>query len=321
MKPLMILACLLLCGGQAVAGGYDFLRKVGVNYTTFPTEMTEEVLVITHQQAGELVDAVGPVFVAENRDTEILCVRPVDSNHTLVVYAQHNPDFSDDYYRVILITYDQDGKWCDAMLDRDWSSDWTVEVGPGQNAQRAYSSSLDFSSHTTFTRTNTFRQYDHGNYNAPQWLVRWHQSYEIDTDGHFHVTEVKEDERSGNVAAIDHEILVNMRLYSLLMTPILGDNTMEMWNAFIPEAEATYGGASKLLANGIVSAELGDLYLNNPQRFVQWMGTHRDGKNHLMPYFERCDCIIDGESVRQEVSRLTDSQARKHLEPIVADWE
>ncbi|MBR1551662.1 MAG: hypothetical protein IJ632_05005 [Muribaculaceae bacterium] len=307
----------------SAASDMSFLRKMGLPVDQVPAEVTEECFNLTTEQFQRLVAPAGPLFVNDQEVTDLLCLRPTDGGQTLAVYDQYGGE----RYHMIFITYDARGRICDAMCAYEWSDEWELNPGTGDGIMRALNQELNFTSLSRFTVNCSLRQYVKGHYDEPSWNVRWHQSYTIDENGRFVLTDVAEDERmtaeeSEGTPPYDEVVLTHMRVFTMCLVSQRDDSALTAWEAFLPQAEQAYGGRQAFEAGGIASSVgLTHLYHLNPQRLLQWVGAHHGPNDRLAAYFAGCEDLIEGDVVRREVAKMKDAAARKYVGDIVKYWE
>ena len=183
-----------------------FLRQAGVNVDSIAAaEKAGQPLWLTRPQYEVLVKSLGTDYEEDMGDTGILAVHPVGDDHAVVLYRQTNGTGG----RLLIATYDHDGRPCDAMNFED-KNVWPVNPETFEGGLvREYNMTLQFAGNNHFAIHSVLREGVLDHMDNEHWAVRWHQDYDITPDGVIIFKEIKEDGRSGSVTDVDAIVLAN----------------------------------------------------------------------------------------------------------------
>lgn len=326
--PALIL-CLAACAGNNATSrvikpdvnkvnDLAFLRQAGVNVDSIAAaEKAGQPLWLSRPQYEVLVKSLGTDYEEDMGDTGILAVHPVGDDHAVVLYRQTNGTGG----RLLIATYDHDGRPCDAMNFED-KNVWPVNPETFEGGLvREYNRTLQFAGNNHFAIHSVLREGVLDHMDNEHWAVRWHQDYDINPDGIFIFKEIKEDGRSGSVTDVDAIVLANMRLTSMGVQSRVDSGVMDAWNRFVPDSEQEYGGRAKALEMGYIRMELSGWFELNPQRFLRWMAAHRGADNHLLPHFKADGVFLDVNKVKAQIDSLPHAGDRAWLHDMVAGRE
>ena len=304
----------IFCIGESLAQ-----REANEQNAVVKAELEGSVFHLTAEQMAQLTTPLGEHFIEEMGSINLLAVRDIDGEHTLCFYAIHHGAGCD----AAMATYDAGGKPCDAMLLNRCHDLWPVnpETFEG-NLARELTAQVEFNGQRHFNLVYEFQEmvFDPSTdqRSAPQWVVKWHQDYDIDKDCHFVLKEQKEDMRTGNKSAIDEVVYMNMRLTTFATQSVNDPRVIDKYNKAIPEWEQFY----KNVDLSYIDMSLNSLFDMNRVRLLQWMASHRGRENSLLTVFERLfsNSWVRKEELIDEMQRMTDPSARSYMERISAQW-
>ncbi|MBR5728267.1 MAG: hypothetical protein IKX39_06420 [Muribaculaceae bacterium] len=303
------------------ANDFAFLTQMGIDIKDLTDvkrvdDLTKaKGITLTAEQRAKLTTPLGEDFVEDMGDTDIIAVRDIDGERTLVFYRIRTGDGA----HAIMAIYDDDGTPHDAILFRYCHNLWPVNPETYEdNLFRELSPVFEFNGKKHFNVAYTLKEFVFDPATdakgAPQWQVRWHNDYDIDNRGYFVLKEQKEDGRSGNKSAIDEYITRNMKYASLDAMSTYDTNVMDRWNKLVPEMEAAYREDLSF-----VDMHLNALFDTNPTRFLRWMCAHRGNENKMLPYFKKGSYWY-GPSVEKALAPLTPDE-QQYIRSIIKNWK
>ena len=306
---------------KAKTNDFAFLTNMGIDIKDLTDvkrvdDLTKaKGITLTAEQRAKLTTPLGEDFVEDMGDTDIIAVRDIDGERTLVFYRIRTGDGA----HAIMAIYDDDGTPHDAILFRYCHNLWPVNPETYEdNLFRELSPVFEFNGKKHFNVAYTLKEFVFDPATdakgAPQWQVRWHNDYDIDNRGYFVLKEQKEDGRSGNKSAIDEYITRNMKYASLDAMSTYDTNVMDRWNRLVPEMEAAYREDLSF-----VDMHLNSLFDANPTRFLRWMCAHRGKDNKMLPYFKKGSYWY-GPSVEKALAPLT-ADEQQYIRSIIKNWE
>lgn len=298
-----------------------FLEKLGIDMSNVcdvnridDLEQTQGIM-LTREQCDKLIRPLGHGFVEDMGETHLLTVRAIGGEHTLAFYRISNGTGAN----AAMVTYDAQGTPCDGVLFFYCHHLWPVnpETLEG-NLFREVIPTFEFNGQRHIKASFAFQEMvmnpETGLKSKPEWVVRWHQDYEIDQNGTFVLTDHKEDVREGNKRAIDELIYNNMKLSSLEAVSQKDMRVMDQTNKMIPQWEMVYKKD-----RSYIDYHLNSLFDANPARFLKWMATHRGKENNMLPYFRKGEAWYRP-SVEKELSALN-ADEQGYIRSIISNWE
>ena len=332
-----LLAILLMAGcrgndGERPTLGSTFLDSLGITVDdkltlgdtlTLPDiycgdpEQTEDDLKghqLSEEQFKALLVPAGRTFADKMSNWVLLGVRDIPGGNMLAAFYSGNGVG----YCVELLTYDRQGKVLDALNTREMHLLWRIKLNDHNN-----DTIFTLDSHITFNGDNRLTlhrvmgrcimDFESDIKGAPFWQQAWDQDYSINDKGHFvlhgqHVTH--------ELGQVDYYAAMDFKTWDLLVCSLHDAGIMDTWNDYTELVNSTYDPDYPF---NPFPWDVAQLYHMNPQRFLQWMATHRDSGNRLLPLFKLPP--DDRPALLEEITHLDDPAARHWLTDIVNNWD
>jgi len=310
---------------------FDFLDKLGITvtdelllgdslvmpdvYCGDPDQDVDDLkgVKLNREQYDALVVPAGKSFVDEMGNWLLLGVRNMGSGITLAaIYSGSGAGYSVD-----LMTYDRQGRLLDAINGREQHVVWRIDFS---NADNDTAFTLD--GHFTFDgdRVTLHRMmgrcvmdFDGDLKGAPIWQQEWQQEYVINAKGHFVMQGQRVTKEKGD---IDYYAALDFKSWDMLVCSMHDPSIMDTWNGYSELVNSTYDPDYQY---NPFPWDVAQLYKMNPQRFLSWMGAHRDQGNRLLPVFKLPP--YDRPALLKEIARLDDPATRQWLTSIVNAWD
>lgn len=268
---------------------------------------------LSHEQYEALVVPAGKRFADEMSNWQLLGVRNVGHGNTLAVFYACNGAG----YNVELMTYDPKGHLLDAMNAREQHVLWRTHLGDASN-------DTVFTLDGYFTFTNSLLTLHRtmglcvmdwagelkGN---PMWEQQWQQQYVINDKGHFVLQGQQVVKEKG---IVDQYAVLDFKSWDLLVCSLHDNGVMDTWNEYAELVNSTYDPDYQY---NPFPWDLAQLYMTNPQRFLNWMAAHRNTNNRLLPLFKLLP--NDRPALLKEIARLDDADGRQWLTALVNSWD
>ena len=268
---------------------------------------------INREQYEALVLPAGQDFADEMGNWLLLGVRDMGRGITLAAFFT----CSGTGYSVELMTYDQHGRLLDAMNAREQHLLWRIHLDDITN-----DTVFTLDGHFTFdgdcvtlhrTMGRCVMDFDGDLKGAPIWQQGWQQKYVVNSKGHFVHQGQQVVMESGDV---DQYAALDFKSWDMLVCSLHDPDIMDTWNDYSELVNSTYDPDYQY---NPFPWDVAQLYRMNPQRFLRWMGAHRNGVNRLLPCFKLL--LNDRPALLEEISRLDDPAARQWLTNIVNNWD
>lgn len=268
---------------------------------------------INNEQYEALVKPAGSNFTDDMGNWLLLGVRDMGNGITLAAFYTG----SGTGYSVELITYDQEGHLLDAINAREQHLLWRIHLDDVTN-----DTVFTLDGHFTFngdqvtlyrTMGRCIMDFDGDLKGAPLWQQGWQQQYVINDKGHFIHQGQQVVMETGDV---DQYAALDFKSWDMLVCSLHDPGIMDTWNSYSELVSSTYDPDYQY---NPFPWDVVQLYRMNPQRFLRWMGAHRDTGNRLLPCFKLMP--NDRPALLQEIARLDDPAARQWLTDIVNNWD
>lgn len=268
---------------------------------------------LNKEQYQALVVPAGKGFVDDMGHWLLMGVRDMGSGVTLAAFYGG----SGTGYSVDLMTYDKQGHLLDAINAREQHVLWRIYLS-------------DVTNDTVFTLDGLFTfagdrvtlhrtmgrcvmDFDGDLKSAPGWQQEWEQEYVINPKGHFVSQGQRIVKEKGDV---DYYAALDFKSWDMLVCSLHDESIMDTWNDYTELVNSTYDPDYQY---NPFPWDVAQLYRMNPQRFLRWMGAHRDAGNRLLPCFKLPP--YDRPALLKEIARLDDPAARQWLTAIVNSWD
>ena len=275
-------------------------------------DLKGETLSLEQYQA--LVVPAGGSFASAMSNWLLLGVRDVGNGNTLAVYY----GCSGLGYCVDLMTYDSQGNLLDAINARELHLVWRRNLSDlNDNDSFALDGFLTFKGQNGLTLHRVMcrcqMDFNEDIKSDPQWQQTWCQDYVINEKGHFvlqgqHVVDEK--------GKVDTYAAQDFKSWDMLVCSLHDPGIMDLWNGYASLVEETYDPDYKF---NPFPWDVNRLYQMNPQRFLNWMASHRDENNRLLRHFKLT--VDERPALIDEIGRLHDADARQWLTGIVTGWD
>jgi len=319
-------------GGKTSSSEFGFLDSLGITINddlllpdtlTMPDiyrgdlkQTVEDLkgLQLSKEQYAALLVPAGRGFADKMSNWMLLGVRDVGKGITLGGYYVCNGTG----YCLELITYDRQGRVLDAINAREQHVLWRINLSDINNDTVFTLDShitMDGPNRLTLHRTmgRCVMDFENDVKGKPLWQQQWTQDYTINDKGQFvlHGQQVVEEQ-----GEVDYYAALDFKSWDLLVCSQHDPAVMDTWNEYAELVNSTYDPDYQF---NPFPWDVAQLYKMNPQRFLQWMASHRNGDNRLLPLFKLPP--DDRPSLLKEIARLDDPSARRWLTDIVTAWD
>ena len=330
LTTLILVAC--SHGSKVANDQIAFLDQLGITVTTDlmlgesitmpdvycgdPQQTVDDLkgLGLNHEQYAALVEPAGKGFADEMSNWVLLGVRDAGNGITLAAYYAGNGLG----YCVELFTYDRKGHVLDAINARELHLLWRCNLGdPKDNSAFTLDGFITFEKHNRVTLYRTMGRcimdFEGDLKGKPQWQQEWAQEYVINEKGHFVMQGQHIVNEEGKV---DYYAALDFKSWDMLVCSMHDLSIMDTWNDYAELVNSTYDPDYQY---NPFPWDVAQLYHMNPQRFLQWMFTHRGSGNRLLPQFKLPP--DERPALLEEINRIGEAGARQWLTALVNSWD